>query len=359
MLEVSLRRLQYEPRGSSFSLGPLDLDFARSEATCLLGDAGSGKTTLLRLLAGELQPRSGSVLAGERDLTSLAGARRPFLYARRDLRVSRWWSAGHLLIAAVQHRGLESEERRRTVVSAAERWGVAALLGRRVSSLSSGERARLRFAQIEILRPAVVLLERIFEASPPAETAAFLGVMKDAGTTVIAEVSRLDEISSYEHAVVLSHGAAVESGRVAELYRAPATAEGARASGIVSEVPVEVRDGTVESPIGFWPAGQAGFSGPGVALVRPNAFTAARRGEESDFILAVDRATLTDAGWLVRGHVSGAIRLTVVLPADAQPRVRAPLPLRFDPSGALMLPNPGGSPLRTAGTPLPPRSETR
>src|SRR3954451_4994760 len=48
-----------------------DLDAASGEFIALLGPSGCGKTTTLRMIAGFVQPTSGTILLGGRDVTSV------------------------------------------------------------------------------------------------------------------------------------------------------------------------------------------------------------------------------------------------------------------------------------------------
>lgn len=49
----------------------VSLDIADGEFLVLLGPSGCGKTTTLRIIAGFIEPTSGSVRVGDRDITSL------------------------------------------------------------------------------------------------------------------------------------------------------------------------------------------------------------------------------------------------------------------------------------------------
>jgi putative spermidine/putrescine transport system ATP-binding protein len=49
----------------------ISLDIADGEFLVLLGPSGCGKTTTLRIVAGFIEPTSGSVRLGDRDITSL------------------------------------------------------------------------------------------------------------------------------------------------------------------------------------------------------------------------------------------------------------------------------------------------
>jgi putative ABC transport system ATP-binding protein len=59
------------------------LDLARGETTSLIGVSGSGKSTLMSLLAGLMQPESGTVFFDGRALTELDDTARARLRARR------------------------------------------------------------------------------------------------------------------------------------------------------------------------------------------------------------------------------------------------------------------------------------
>src|SRR5258708_16020487 len=54
----------------------VSLDIADGEFLVLLGPSGCGKTTTLRIVAGFIEPTSGSVHLGERDITVLPPWRR-------------------------------------------------------------------------------------------------------------------------------------------------------------------------------------------------------------------------------------------------------------------------------------------
>ena len=65
------------------ALDPLDLEIARGESVALVGHNGSGKSTLLRLLAGLLEPTTGTARIMGHDLGSL-GARAALTFIPDD-----------------------------------------------------------------------------------------------------------------------------------------------------------------------------------------------------------------------------------------------------------------------------------
>ena len=57
--------------GDFKAVDDVSLDVADGEFLVLLGPSGCGKTTTLRIVAGFIEPTSGSVRLGERDITAL------------------------------------------------------------------------------------------------------------------------------------------------------------------------------------------------------------------------------------------------------------------------------------------------
>lgn len=55
--------------GAFYALDSVSLDVAPGEFVSILGPSGSGKTTFLGILGGFVQPTSGSIWLGERDIT--------------------------------------------------------------------------------------------------------------------------------------------------------------------------------------------------------------------------------------------------------------------------------------------------
>jgi hypothetical protein len=99
----------------------------------------------------------------------------------------------------------------------------------------------------------------------------------------------------------------------------------------VNKIPITVHGNVVDSPIGSWQA-NPGFEGPGVALARPEDFSVAAKGEESDLIFAIEEASFREGRWLATGILSGGINLRVSLPGDLAVEKGRLLPLRFDAS---------------------------
>lgn len=363
MLDIVLRDLAFGyDRG--FALRDVTVTFARSTHTAIVGPASCGASTLLRLISGELKPDSGDVMLGQRRANDIKAGRRPLLAVTSALDIPARWSVQHALIAAVRTRSLDREDRHREYELAVEKWSLALLLERRIRTLSSTEAVRVQLARIELLRPAVLLADRLLEhASPAARTSladAFYRTMRVFGTTVVSAPSSRDELAYTDRVVVLSDGRVVQSGLTSKIFSEPVDDAAAIATGDVDVIPVTIRGNVVESVIGAWEVDPPPFQGSGVALVRPSDFSSPAAGEDSDFVFGVEEAGFADGRWIAHGMLTGGVTIRVELPRDAAVHKGRLMALRYDPKRFRLLPRELAPLQATVPTDVvPPMRETR
>jgi ABC-type Fe3+/spermidine/putrescine transport system ATPase subunit len=344
VLDISLRSVTHG------IIRELTVTFPRSAHTAVVGPPGAGASTLLKLITGELRPTAGQVLLGARDVTKFKAAKRPIL-GRDDIPAR--WSVQHALVAAVRQRSLDREDRHHEYSLAVTKWKLGALLERRLSTLSSTEATLVRLARMELLRPAIVVVDRLLQGLNPSVVTELADelyrTLRVLGTTVVSVPSSALELAMTDRIVVLDEGRLVQSGGAAEVYASPSGEAAARATGGVNVVPVEIRGNVVESTIGAWEVTDPPFSGNGVALVRPEDFAVAGPGEESDFVFGIEEAGFADGRWLATGILSGGLLLRVVLPPSAKIHKGRLIALRYDPSRFKLLPHEGE--VRPTGVP--------
>src|SRR3954471_23408405 len=321
MLDVSLTDLK---------LGTVR--FPRSTHTAIIGPAGCGKTTLLQIIAGDRKPEAGEVRIGSRDVTNLKRARRPLLYTTSVIDAPSRWSVRHLLVAAARQRTIDREDRQHEIELASTKWKL--MLDRRLDTLSSTERTRANLARIEILKPAILVADRILEAVNLSEVVdladEFYRTLRVMGTTVITAPSSLVELGAMDRVVVLEGGRVVQEGIPSEVYGDPRSEAAAAATGDVSVVPVSIRGTVIESIIGSWEVNPPPFQGSGIALIRPHDFSVARPGEESDLIFSVEEASFYGGAWHARGVLSNAFLLRITLPGNISIHKGKLMVLRYD-----------------------------
>lgn len=142
-------------RDVSFSLGP-------GRILAVLGPSGAGKSTLLALIAGFEVPDSGRISCRGRNLDRQATADRGIGMSFDDAALHEHLTVEQNLDSAAVPRGEPRERRTARVRAIAESLDIAALLDRRPSSLSAGERRRASVGRAFIRSPELALLDEPF-----------------------------------------------------------------------------------------------------------------------------------------------------------------------------------------------------
>ena len=358
MLDVILRNVTFRHR-DGFALRDVTHTFPRNSHTAVIGPPSCGATTLLRLITGALRPDSGDVIFGQRRVNEVRASKRPLLDASET--APGRWSVQHALIAAVRTRTLDREDRHQEYALAAEKWELVPLLERRIATLSSTEAVRVQCARIELMRPAIVIADRLFErVSASARTRiadALHRTLRVHGTTVISAISSREELAFHDSVLVLPNG---QSGSPAEVFARPVDDASAIASGETDEIPITIRGNEVESVIGSWRVDPPPFQGDGVAIVRPSDFSPAAKGEDSDFVFGVEEAGFAGGRWIARGFLSGGVTLRVELPFDTPIHKGRMMALRYDPARFTLVPRRRDALPATVPTDVvPPMRDTR
>lgn len=362
VLDVSLHGVSYRYE-SGFELQAPDLTFPKSTHTAIVGPPACGASTLLGLIAGELRPQSGEVRIGTRVVNTLGTSRRPLLWVRAELGLPGRWSVRHALVNAVRSRSLDRPDRFHELTLAASKWQLELLLDRRLSTLSATERLRVHLARIELLRPGILVADRLFDHAAPTARIGMADelyrLLRVTGATVISAPSSREELGMTDAVVVLDGGKVVQSGGAPQLFAAPGTEAAAIATGEVNVIPVRIEGTEVESIIGRWHIDQPPFSGNGVALVRPEEFVVAGPGEDSDLIFGIEEAWFDSGRWVARGLLTGGHELRVVLSREVAIRKGRLLALRYDPSRFTLLPRPSARQPSAIPTVVPPMRDSR
>lgn len=141
-------------RGTAWGLRGLDLRIEPGAGVAVVGRTGSGKTTLLRVLAGVVPPDEGS-----RTVTGAVGS---LLATDAALAAGLTGRENAELLAVLA--GMSRKEARDRIEAMAGHAHLGDAFERPVHTYSEGMRARLGFAVIQAISPAVLLLDEVFEA---------------------------------------------------------------------------------------------------------------------------------------------------------------------------------------------------
>lgn len=130
----------------------------------LMGKTGCGKTTILETILGLRQPRSGSVVLDDRDVTDLAPALRGIGYVPQDGALFTRMTVRRQLGFALSIRKLDAATIRTRVDELAELLGITHLLDRLPRFLSGGERQRVALGRALSFVPRVLCLDEPLSA---------------------------------------------------------------------------------------------------------------------------------------------------------------------------------------------------
>ena len=209
--------------GSATVLDALDLELSPG-ITGLLGPNGAGKTTLLRILATVLAPTSGSCRALGRDPVDPAQRteiRRRLGYLPQESGYPRGFTAFRYVdyVAALKE-WTERDARHAEVRRALELVGLSDLAGKRMRTLSGGQRRRAALAQALLGHPELLELDEPTTGLDPQQRASLRGVLSAAGhrSTVVLATHQTEDVAALcERVVVLDGGAVRFDGPVREL----------------------------------------------------------------------------------------------------------------------------------------------
>jgi len=150
--------------GDVVAVDRVDLEIARGAFVVLLGASGCGKTTLLRMIAGLVEPDSGTLMLDGRDLTRVPAASRNFGFVFQAYALFPTKTVADNIAFALDIRGRTSAERRARIDELAALTQVADLLARFPHELSGGQQQRVALARALAAQPSILLLDEPLSA---------------------------------------------------------------------------------------------------------------------------------------------------------------------------------------------------
>lgn len=225
-LEVDRATVRY---GSVRVFENLSLRVGAGEFVALLGSSGCGKTTLLRTIAGFIQPQSGAVRVGGRDVTGEPPDRRGMALVFQTYAL---WP--HMTVAQNIGYGLKVRRRNRAEIARrvseiAALLGLDGLEGRKPAALSGGQRQRVALGRALAVSPDILLLD---EPLSNLDARIRLTVRQEISalqhrlgiTAVHVTHDREEAMVMADRIVILNAGRIAQIGTPQEVYREPSSA---------------------------------------------------------------------------------------------------------------------------------------
>ncbi|MBV7411466.1 heme ABC transporter ATP-binding protein [Dermabacteraceae bacterium TAE3-ERU27] len=219
--------------GGNLILDGVCLDIEAGQTTVLVGPNGAGKSTLFGVLAGDLQPDSGTVKLRGRSLADydhLELSRLRAVQLQQSQLAFSFTVHDTVLMGRAPWKGTAREEDDLAVVAAAlDTADMSRLAQRPVPVLSGGERARGAFARLLAQETPLLLLDEptaALDIHHQERLAAHARELSREGTAVVMIVHDLSLAAAYADRVVLMReGRICADGTPREVFTAPLLSE--------------------------------------------------------------------------------------------------------------------------------------
>lgn len=230
-LPVSIRSVVKEfpsiaGRGTTRAVDDVTIEIAPGELFFLLGPSGCGKTTLLRMIAGFIEPTSGEIRFGERDVTYLPPNQRNTGMVFQSYAL---WP--HMTVEANVAFGLDVRKVPAAEAATRVQQALAAVRmdqysKRKPNQLSGGQQQRIALARALVIRPDVLLLDEPLsnlDAKLRLELRSEIRrICKESGiTTVYVTHDQKEALSMADRVAIMRAGRLEQVGSPIELYQRP------------------------------------------------------------------------------------------------------------------------------------------
>jgi len=211
----SVRKI-YEPNVAALT----DVSFVieKGDFVFVVGASGSGKSTVIRLVLKEIEPTSGKIVVGGRDLTRLKRSKVPYLRRNigcvfQDFKLLPDRSAAENVAYALKVQGEGSSSIRRKVPEVLNLVGLAHKMSSLPDELSGGEQQRVSIARAVVNHPPLLICD---EPTGNLDPYTSVGIMQllyrinRAGTTVVMATHDREMVDKMRRRVI-----ALDDGRLA------------------------------------------------------------------------------------------------------------------------------------------------
>jgi len=145
--------------GDLVAVSEVNLHIEKGEFLVILGPSGCGKTTLLRLIAGFLEPTSGTILIGGRDVSQLPANKRNIGIVFQNYALFPHKTTFENVAYGLKIRNLPEDEIKRKVTTFLGTFGLTGTEDRYPRELSGGQQQRVALARALIIEPDILLLD--------------------------------------------------------------------------------------------------------------------------------------------------------------------------------------------------------
>jgi len=214
--------------GQQVVVNQVSLEVDDGEFFVLLGASGSGKTTVLNIIAGIIQPESGSVFLHEREVTHLSTQRRNVGFVFQSYALFQYMTVSENITFGLKVRKIPKAKRLEKSDELLEMVGLVGMGNRMPSQLSGGQQQRVALARALALDPDVLLLDEplgALDAKIRVELRRSLKtIQRKSGVAAILVTHDQEEAFDLGDRIgVMNFGRLIEVGTPHDLYQHPRT----------------------------------------------------------------------------------------------------------------------------------------
>ena len=145
--------------GETVAIKNIDLNILEGEIVGIVGPSGCGKSTLLSIIAGLIQPSTGSVLINGKKVTK---SNRNIGYMFQKDQLLEWRTIMQNVILGLEIQGKLTPEDYKAAKEMLENYGLGDFINSYPSQLSGGMRQRVALIRTLLLEPDLLLLDEPF-----------------------------------------------------------------------------------------------------------------------------------------------------------------------------------------------------
>lgn len=229
MIEFQSVTKQYQ--GGQPAVDDLSMSIGKGSITVFVGPSGCGKTTSLRMINRMVEPTSGTITVGGKDVTSVPAAelRRSMGYVMQSAGLLPHRSVVDNIATVPRLNGVSKSDARRRAEELLDVVGLARHLGKRYpAQLSGGQQQRVGVARALAADPPVLLMDEPFSAVDPVVRdelqQELLRLQEDLAKTIVFVTHDIDEatVLGDKVAVFAVGGRLAQYATPEEILRAPA-----------------------------------------------------------------------------------------------------------------------------------------
>ncbi len=222
---IELRNVRKE-FGDLVAVEDLSVEIEPGELVTLVGPSGSGKSTVLNMLAGHLQPTSGSILFDGDDITGVRPQERPTSTVFQSWALFPHMSVRENIEFPIEAQGRTPDGDVERLLNQV-RLDPAEYAAKSADELSGGEQQRVALARAIAYDPDVLLLDEPLGSLDYVLQKRLRRELSDLNealdmTFVYVTHSLEAALIMSDRIFILDHGELVQSGRPVDIYRRPA-----------------------------------------------------------------------------------------------------------------------------------------